>query len=131
MEILHQYQMGSGQLVNMAKSAIFSAETVMILKERVKNVTGIQNEALCEKYLGLPTAVGRSTKESLEAIPTKIRGLMNGWGEATKLCCTRNVDQIGGTGYPYLFYELFSPCARDLPENQDSYFQLLVEQWGR
>ena len=90
MEILHQYQRGSGQLVNMAKSAIcFSDNCDDTEKERVKNVTGIQNEALCEKYLGLPTAVGRSTKESFEAIPTKIRGLMNGWGEKQLSCAAR------------------------------------------
>jgi hypothetical protein len=72
MEILHQYQRGSGQLVNMAKSAIyFSKNCNDDEKQMVKNVTGIQNEALCEKYLGLPTAVGRSTKDSFEAIPTK------------------------------------------------------------
>jgi hypothetical protein len=40
----------------------------------------IQTEALGEKYLGLTTTVGRSTKEAFELIPTKIRGLVNGWG---------------------------------------------------
>ena len=46
MEILHQYQRGSGQLVNMAKSAIcFSDNCDDTEKERVKNATGIQNEA--------------------------------------------------------------------------------------
>jgi hypothetical protein len=56
----------------MAKSAIyFSKNCNDDEKQMVKNVTGIQNEALCEKYLGLPTAVGRSTKDSFEAIPTK------------------------------------------------------------
>jgi len=74
----------------MAKSAIcFSDNCDDTEKERVKNATGIQNEALCEKYLGLPTAVGRSTKESFEAIPTKIRGLMNGWGEKQLSCAAR------------------------------------------
>jgi hypothetical protein len=47
----------------------------------VKQTTEIQNEALCEKYLGLPTAVGRRIKEVFEAIPTKVSGLINGLGE--------------------------------------------------
>jgi hypothetical protein len=47
------------------------------------------NEALCEKYLGLPTAVERNTKEAFEAIPTKICGLMNGWGEKQLSCAAR------------------------------------------
>ena len=63
MEILDQYQMGSGQLVNISKSAIFfSNNYTEIDKEAVKQSTGIQKETLSEKYLGLPTAVGRSTK---------------------------------------------------------------------
>jgi hypothetical protein len=71
----------------MTKSAIFFSKNCGDTdKERMKNVTGIQNEALCEKYLGLPTIVGRSTKDCFEAIPTKIHGLMNGWG-AKQLSC--------------------------------------------
>ena len=81
MDILNLYQRGSGQLVNMSKSAIFFSNNCNESdKEAVKQSTGIQTEALCEKYLGLPTAVGRSTKGAFEAIPAKICGLMNGWG---------------------------------------------------
>ena len=90
MEILDQYQMGSRQLVNMSKSAIFfSNNCTEIDKEAVKQSTGIQKEALSEKYLGLPTAVGRSTKTTFEAIPRKLRGLMGGWGEKQLSCEAR------------------------------------------
>jgi hypothetical protein len=90
MEILLQYRRGSDQLVNMTKSAIFFSKNCGDTdKERMKNVTGIQNEALCEKYLGLSTTVGRSTKNCFEAIPTKICGLMNGWGEKQLSCAAR------------------------------------------
>jgi hypothetical protein len=51
------------------------------MKEDMKTSKGILTEALSEKYLGLPTAVGRSTKEVFEHIPWKISGLMGGWGE--------------------------------------------------
>jgi hypothetical protein len=74
----------------MAKSAIFYSENCGNSdKEMVKHFTDIQNEALSEKYLGLPTAVGRITKEAFEGIPTKIRGLMNGWGEKKLSCVAR------------------------------------------
>lgn len=89
-DILNQYQRGSGQLVNIEKSAIFFNNNCEDTdKEVVKQTTGIHKEALCEKYLGLPTAVGRSTKDVFEAIPTKIRGLMNGWGEKQLSCAAR------------------------------------------
>jgi len=90
MDILNHYQLGSGQLVNMSKSAIFFSKNCSDTdKEIVKQTTGIQSEALCEKYLGLPTAVGRSTKAAFESIPNKIRGLMGGWGEKQLSCAAR------------------------------------------
>jgi hypothetical protein len=59
------------------------------MKQEMKDSTGIMTEALCEKYLGLPTAVGRSTKEAFEHIPSKIKGLMGGWGEKLLSCAGR------------------------------------------
>ncbi|GJN21044.1 hypothetical protein PR202_gb08490 [Eleusine coracana subsp. coracana] len=82
MDLLERYQHGSGQMVNMAKSAIFfSVNCDEETKERVKGITGIQTEALCEKYLGLPTALGRSSTQAFETIPGRIMGLVRGWGE--------------------------------------------------
>jgi hypothetical protein len=51
----------------------------------------IHTEALGEKYLGLPTTVGRSSKEAFEPIPSKIRSLMNGWGEKLLSCAAREI----------------------------------------
>ncbi|GJM96164.1 hypothetical protein PR202_ga12977 [Eleusine coracana subsp. coracana] len=82
MNILAAYQQGFGQMINIVKSAIFfSANCEASTKEEVKQITGIMTDALCEKYLGLPMAVGRSSKEAFEPIPRKIRGLMGGWSE--------------------------------------------------
>jgi hypothetical protein len=82
MDILQVYQEGSGQMVNIQKSAIFfSANCQDQAKEEMLQLTGITTEALFEKYLGLPTAVGRSTKEAFEHIPSKIRNIMGGWSE--------------------------------------------------
>jgi hypothetical protein len=39
--------------------------------------------------MGLPTAVGKSSKEAFEPIPGKIRGLMNGCGEKLLSCAAR------------------------------------------
>jgi hypothetical protein len=80
-DLLLTYQNGSG-MVNMSKSAIFfSANCDDSVKDKVKQSLCIHTEALREKYLGLPTAVGRSSKEAFEPIPGKIRGFINGWGE--------------------------------------------------
>jgi hypothetical protein len=66
-DILQTYQRGSGQMVNIMKSAIFFSTICQdSVKAEMMQITGINTETLCEKYLGLPTAVGRSTKEAFE-----------------------------------------------------------------
>jgi hypothetical protein len=89
-DLLHIYHDGSGQMVNMLKSAIFfSANCDISVKNSVKQTMGIDNETLGEKYLGLPTAVGRSTKEAFEPSPGKIWGLMGGRSEKLLSCAAR------------------------------------------
>jgi hypothetical protein len=49
------------------------------LKLAVHQGTEIPTEALVEKYLGLPTALGRSTDEQFEHIVATIKKLVAGW----------------------------------------------------
>lgn len=46
----------------------------------------IKMEALSDRYLGLPTVLGRFTIEAFEFLPTKIKGLIGTWSgrEASK-----------------------------------------------
>lgn len=77
-EILEVYHRGSGQLVNREKSAIFfskNCDDAMV--DEVITGLSIQNIALAEKYLGLPTALGRSTKETLNICLRELKAL---WG---------------------------------------------------
>lgn len=58
--ILDIYSRGSGQLVNRDKSAVFfSSNCTDEMKAEIRQGLHIDQEALAEKYLGLPTAVGR------------------------------------------------------------------------
>lgn len=78
-EILEIYHRGSGQLVNKQKSAIFFSQNCSdIMKAEVHGSLGIATEALVEKYLGLPTSLGRSTDSKFEHIVTKIKKLVFG-----------------------------------------------------
>lgn len=71
--ILELYRLGSGQLVNRAKSAIFFGKNCTLeVKQSVHAASGIVTEALMEKYLGLPTTLGRST-DSLKGFLLKSR----------------------------------------------------------
>jgi hypothetical protein len=42
-------------------------------------VTEIPTETLVEKYLGLPTALGRSTDDQFEHIVASVKKLVAGW----------------------------------------------------
>ncbi|GJN27805.1 hypothetical protein PR202_gb15857 [Eleusine coracana subsp. coracana] len=86
-EILEIYHRGSGQLVNRDKSVVFfSKNSTDVMKQEVLELLQIPNEALAEKYLGLPTALGRSTKDAFEYMPTRIKGLIGSWSGKEASC---------------------------------------------
>jgi hypothetical protein len=67
-------------MVNRDKSAVFfSKNRTEEMKQQVMYSLQIQNETLAEKYLGLPTAIGRSTKQAFEYMPSKLKGLVGSW----------------------------------------------------
>uniref|UniRef100_A0A8R7PSC9 Reverse transcriptase domain-containing protein n=1 Tax=Triticum urartu TaxID=4572 RepID=A0A8R7PSC9_TRIUA len=78
--ILDIYKTASGQMVNCSKSAIFfSANCTDETKAMVHVNMEIETEALVEKYLGLPTAISKSSDVQFEHIATNIRKLVNGY----------------------------------------------------
>jgi hypothetical protein len=90
--ILEDYNTGSGQLVNKHKSAVFfSANTKSEVKASIQSILGIPTEALGEKYLGLPTALGRNTNGPFDFIGERIRNSVAGWGERQMSCAARGV----------------------------------------
>jgi hypothetical protein len=71
------YSKGSGQLVNREKSSVFYSKNCdEDMKTQVQYGLDIPNEALAERYLGLPTTLGRSTHDAFEYLPTKVKGLI-------------------------------------------------------
>jgi hypothetical protein len=79
-EILDKYKRGSGQMINPSKSAIFfSSNCSAEMKHVTHLLMNINAEALAEKYLGLPTALGRSTEEAFEHIVTYLKNLVSPW----------------------------------------------------
>jgi hypothetical protein len=70
-DILSIFNRASGQQVNRGKSSIYFTPCC----------SDVTKEAFSEKYLGLPTAVGRITDEVFEYITDSARGQMNGWDE--------------------------------------------------
>ena len=67
--ILQLYGAASGQCVNRDKSSIyFSTNTPDTIRQDLKSTLNIQVEAFSERYLGLPTAVGRITSGTFDHI---------------------------------------------------------------
>jgi hypothetical protein len=77
-------------------------------KVEVRTVMQIETEALAEKYLGLPTALGRSTKEAFEYMPARLKKLVGGleW-KGGELRWKRGATKISGASSPNLSDELF------------------------
>lgn len=68
LDILHNYETASGQMINTVKSYIsFSAKTPQDIRERVKTQLGIDKEGGVGKYLGLPEHFGRKKRDLLSA----------------------------------------------------------------
>lgn len=66
--------------MNKEKSAaFFSKNCVAEMKAGVRQELQIETEALADKYLGLPTTVGRSTAEPFEFMSTRIKGVIGTW----------------------------------------------------
>jgi hypothetical protein len=68
--ILEDYNKGSSQLANKQKSTVFfSPNCQQDCKADVHSSLQIPNEALGEKYLGLPTTAGRGANAAFDYVP--------------------------------------------------------------
>ena len=92
MLVLQIYADCSGQSVNKTKSSVFfSSNTPTGRRHIVKQRLGICVEAFSERYLGLPTAVGRITSGTFDHIGERIRNKLQGGSERMISCAGREV----------------------------------------
>ena len=82
LEILKQYEEASGQQINRGKPQLFfSPNTDPHMQEEIKNLLGVAATTNYEKYLGLPSFVGRGKKQSFSYIREQIWQKIQGWKE--------------------------------------------------
>lgn len=127
--ILEAYNQGSGQLVNKQKSAIFfSPNCQQGNKDEVHTSLQIPNEALREKYLGLPTAAGRGASAAFDYVPARVRGFVGGWAEKSLSCAAREVllkaNAQSVPAYPTSCFKLSPVVCRKLTSAVSNYW------WG-
>lgn len=82
MQLIQRYEQASGQKINTSKTTIyFSHNTRVEFKELVGSSMGISLSAGYEKYLGLPSLIGRSKTRSFATILSRVWKRVDGWKE--------------------------------------------------
>jgi hypothetical protein len=73
MEILKTCELASGQEINLSKSEVFFSRNLSRAgQEDLSNITGVKHVLGTGTYLGLPSMVGRSKKETFAYIKDRI-----------------------------------------------------------
>jgi hypothetical protein len=82
LNIFETYEKASGQKINMDKSSIhFSRNTSMPRQSEIKAKFAEMRDAHPNKYLGLPTIIGRSKSEVFKEIKVRLIRKLSGWKE--------------------------------------------------
>jgi hypothetical protein len=81
-KVLQLYCDASGQWINMDKSSIhFGKGCSNQIREEIKNILNVHQEALSEKYLGMPTDVGNSSNGAFKYLKDRVWKRVQGWME--------------------------------------------------
>ena len=73
LKILSEYEAVSGQKINREKTSLFFSKfTEDETRQKIKRVLGVQEIKFYEKYLGLPSLVGRGKKASFSYIKERV-----------------------------------------------------------
>jgi hypothetical protein len=72
-KIMDKYEVASGQKLNKEKSSLFfSRNTSEEKREEISHLSGLQATQKYEKYLGLPTLVGKSRSKAFKNIKDQV-----------------------------------------------------------
>jgi hypothetical protein len=83
-EVLNVYCNASGQWINHEKSYVyFGKKCPGVVKENIKIILEVNNETLKDKYLGLPSDVGRTKNGTFGYIKDRVWKRLQGWMEKT------------------------------------------------
>lgn len=81
-DIISKYERASGKSVNLDKTdVVFSKCMDVSRRETIVNTLGVKEVERHEKYLGLPTIIGRSKKAIFASLKERIWKKLQGWKE--------------------------------------------------
>ncbi|XP_061993546.1 uncharacterized protein LOC133711437 [Rosa rugosa] len=111
-DVIETYGQASGQLVNFSKSfVVFSKNVSEEMREEVSSLMGVEVVASHEKYLGLPTYLGRKKTATFQYIKDNLAKKIDGW----------QGKMLSGEGKDILIQVV----AQALPSYAMSVFQLI------
>jgi hypothetical protein len=106
-DLLEKYCNASGQRINVDKSSVFfSKGCPEVIRHSVKAKLNVPNETLNEKYLGMPSDVGRSKSRVFKYLKDRIWKKIQGCLEKLLASGGGGFDQISGSGNLNLLHVL-------------------------
>ena len=82
MQILSQYEEATGQAINHQKTSLFfSKNTKPQVRGMIQQMLGARIMTQCDRYLGLPMAIGNSKVNTFKDLQEKITKCVMGWKE--------------------------------------------------
>ena len=80
LDLLASYESMSKQQINRGKTSIFfSKSTTLDMRNEIKEALGVPEIRQYEKYLGLPSFVGKSKRASFDYIKERVWRKLQGW----------------------------------------------------
>ncbi|XP_021760609.1 uncharacterized protein LOC110725436 [Chenopodium quinoa] len=81
-DIISKYERASGQKVNLSKTEVtFNKKVRTVRREEIIEILGVQEVERHEKYLVLPTIIGRSKKVIFAGLKERLWKKLQGWKE--------------------------------------------------
>ena len=106
LELLEKYERASGQRINRNKTQLFfSSNTNQQVRNSIKGKLGVAVSHQFDKYLGLPSFVGRGKKQSFSYIRERVWQKIQGWKEQLLSQAGREV-LIKSASYANILHEL-------------------------
>ena len=83
LNLLASYGSMSRQQINRGKTSIFfSKSTTLDMRAEIKEALGLSEIVQYDKYLGLPSFVGKSKRERFDYIKERVWRKLQGWEES-------------------------------------------------
>jgi hypothetical protein len=80
LNIIATYERGSGQKINLLKTAVFfSRNTCFSRRKEILESSGLEEANMYDSYLGLPTLVGKNRNHAFKEIKERVIWKLNNW----------------------------------------------------